>query len=206
MAGTDAGAARVIVQRIAVSWSPDARGAAAAAERARLPEAFPVPATPAVPGAEESGGVILLHDVRLRDVRGYRPEETVTAGRAADRPWRQGVLASWGLRLVEEGGRLHVHRTSAGDAFPQRWPRPLCVLEPGRIARYRANFRFVSLSHMSGWRYAQWTLTVGYRIAGPAASGAFARATAAVDVDDRVSLYGNGRGRRPARPRRRSRG
>ncbi|WP_146159459.1 hypothetical protein [Allonocardiopsis opalescens] len=184
------GAPLIVVQRIAVWWSAAGRGAAEAARRSALPRVLPLP------GAPDPDARTTLHDVVLRDSADYRPHAEF--GPAPDRPGRPAA-AHWGLRFAERGGVLAVCRTSVADAFPQRRPGELFALERGTLGRYRANFRFVSLSHRSEWWYAQWTLTVGYGVERP---GAFADTAPAAEVDALVSLYGNGGGR-PARPARR---
>lgn len=157
---------RVVLQRVSVWWGSGNRGAEAARLRRGLPTDF------APPG----GDGWLVHEVAMWDRRGYRPEESVRAPEKRPHPW--------GLRLVEHGGRLKVDRTSVGDAFPQRWPRPLFDLAPGETGLYRANFRFVALSHSSQWWYSDWTVRVGFGVGATWPEPVR-------QVDDRVSLYGN---------------
>ena len=158
---------RIVVQRVSVWWGGENRGAGAARLRRDLPEDFPPPA----------GEGCLLHCVAMWDHKGYRPEESVRAPRRGSDPW--------GLRMGERDGRLSVARTSVSDAFPRRWPRPLFDLAPGEAGLYRANFRFVALSHESRWWYSDWTLRVGFGVQA-------VWPEPVRRIDDRVSLYGGG--------------
>lgn len=177
---------QLAVQRVAVDWSRATRGACDAEKRSRLPDMFALPEVP--PGA-----AAVRHDVVMSEVRGYRPQSTF--GAEPDDVLRHRVMPRLGLRFTVDGDRLLARRVPVGDAFPRRRPVLMFALAPGELGRYRVNFRFTSFSHESDWRYGQWTLTVGFR----AAPAEFAVRPPAADVDDRVSLYGNGTVRRRAR-------
>ncbi|MEU0490941.1 hypothetical protein ABZ249_17070 [Nocardiopsis sp. NPDC006139] len=160
----------ITVQRVSVWWTKAGRDARSADLRRGLPDAFPLPDLPG-PDPEQ----VLLHNVEMWERWDYEPREE------ARYVPRSGI--PWSLRLREHGGLLTVSRAPGGtEAFPRRWPRPLFTLRPGEVGRYRANFRFTALSHQSDWTYGDWTLRIGYRA--PRASAP------AVDVDDRVHLYG----------------
>ncbi|CAL9476115.1 hypothetical protein SUDANB121_02953 [Nocardiopsis dassonvillei] len=162
----------ITVQRVSVWWTRAGRVARSADLRRGLPGTFALPELP----EPDPGAPVLLHDVALREWRGYAPEEEARYVARSDVPWF--------LRLSEHGGLLTVARTSPGgtDAFPRRWPRPLFTLRPGEVGRYRANFRLTAASHLSDRLYSDWTLRIGHR--------AWHTSEPAVEVDDRVHLYG----------------
>ncbi|GAA3756851.1 hypothetical protein HDA32_005903 [Spinactinospora alkalitolerans] len=173
---------QITVQRITVSWPKERRGAEAANARAGLAGAFPLP------HGTTGAGPVLVHRVRMRDEDGYRVEETFD-------PFAERVPREFGLRFEEHDGLLVVHRTSVDDAFPRRRPRELFRIHPGAFARYRANHRFITSS--GRWWYALWTFNIGY---GPLPAGAFVDMESSTHVDEQVSLYGDARRRRRAKP------
>ncbi|MGW9346561.1 hypothetical protein [Nocardiopsis flavescens] len=161
----------IAVQRFAVWWTEEGRGARSADVRRGLPDAFPLPGLPD-PGP---GTPVLLHDVDLREENAYVPQETVRYAALTGVPWC--------LRLREHGGLLTVARSAPDgwEAFPRRWPRTLFTLRSGEVGRYRANFRF-TVGRDAGRLYGDWTLRVGH--------GAWHTGAPAADVDDRTRLYG----------------
>ena len=171
----------VIVQRVRVRWSAASRGAAQANSRRAIPDAFPLPSTPA--------GEIIVHDVFAGETNGYRPTQQflVGSGQARD---------AWlSIELHDDTAVLDWLPDYA--AFPTRSGRSrLFTLAPGQIARYRANFRFTGSCCSPQWYYEQWTIQAANA---PARSDLFRHARYARDIDDRVHLYG-GIQRRSTRP------
>ncbi|MFL1431807.1 MULTISPECIES: hypothetical protein [unclassified Nocardiopsis] len=161
----------IAVQRISVWWTKAGRDARSADLRRGLPETFPLPDLP----EPEAATPVLLHDVALREENAYAPEEVARYVAMTGVPWC--------LRLREHGGLLTVARATpdSAESFPRRWPRPLFTLRPGEVGRYRANFRLTA-GWSGEWVYSDWTVRIGHR--------AWHTSTPAVDVDDRVHLYG----------------
>ncbi|WP_306366588.1 hypothetical protein [Nocardiopsis sp. CC223A] len=161
----------IAVQRVSVWWTKAGRDARSADLRRGLPEVFPLPDLP----EPQRDHAVLLHNVEMWERWDYAAREEARYVSRSEVPWS--------LRLSEHGGLLTVSRAPGGtEAFPRRWPRPLFTLRPGEVGRYRANFRFTAASHESDWLYSDWILRIGHR--------AWHTSAPAVDVDDRVHLYG----------------
>jgi len=158
----------IIVQRVRVRWGARSRGSTHATRRSGLPDAFILPTV-------QPQGVV-VHDVLMDEMVDYRASATVGYGVAAAR--------NAGLWLEFEDDALTVDRMP-GDYPNQRPTQRLFTLAPGRIGRYRANFRFRG---ESAWYYELWTVHVANR--DDPGTDVFTNHRPHRDVDDRVHLYG----------------
>jgi len=158
----------IVVQRVRVRWSVGGRGSTHATRRSGLPGTFTLPTF-------EPHDVV-VHDVVMDEGVDYRARASLDYGVAAAR--------KAGLWLEFEGDSLAVDRMPGG--YPNQRPtQRLFTLAPGRIGRYRANFRF---SGETGWYYELWTIHVAHR--DDPGSDVFTNHRAHRDVDDRIHLYG----------------
>ncbi|MEU7823408.1 hypothetical protein [Catellatospora sp. NPDC049133] len=171
----------VVIQRIRVRWSTDARGAGEANLRRGLSDARHLPeSVPAVPAA--------VHDVFADHATGYRLSEQVLSGPDAAK--------STALQLTLTGHDVTVHALGVSAAYPrQDRPVRLFTLAPGEVGLYRANFRFCgSCSCSASWWYEDWTVRVANA---PSRPNLFLDPAPQLVADRRVHLYG-GRSRRTA--------
>ncbi|WP_239086674.1 hypothetical protein [Catellatospora methionotrophica] len=168
----------VVVQRVRVRWSADARGAGDAdlrrglSEARRMPEALP-------------DGPVVVHDVFADHADGYRFSEQVRSG---------GDAASLEFSESEQGVTV---RACVRDAVypPHDRATRLFTLAPGKVGLYRANFRFRGQCCCSAsWWYEDWTVRVANA---PASPELFLHRSPQYTADHRVQLYG-GRARRTA--------
>ncbi|MEU8379227.1 hypothetical protein [Streptosporangium sp. NPDC048865] len=167
----------VIVQRIALRWTKQARGAEEATRRREIPSAFELPPMPDAP--------LVIHDLFADEQNGYAPTVAVDSHSF---PARLN-----GLRFRLSGATVEVERTSVQAAYPtNRHPGRVFLLHPGERARYWANFRFSRYS--TQWYYEQWTVNIAHE---PWRHDLFLAEEVDHDKDDRVSLYGGHR--RPGR-------
>ncbi|MEU8078957.1 hypothetical protein AB0B31_26390 [Catellatospora citrea] len=164
----------VVIQRIRVRWSTDARGAGDAAQRRGLSEARHLPES--LPD-----GPVVVHDVLADHADGYRFTEQVRSGRDP------ASSASLQLSDVERGVRVHVCVRDAVYPLHDRQTR-LFTLAPGEIGLYRANFRFRGQCCCSAsWWYEDWTVRVANA---PARPDLFPHRAPQQVADHRVQLYG----------------
>ncbi|MCW2877256.1 MAG: hypothetical protein JWQ95_1356 [Sphaerisporangium sp.] len=160
----------VIVQRIVIRWTKQARGAEEATRRREIPSAFKLPPMPDAP--------LVVHDLLADERTGYAPTGAV------DSRSFPGQLN--GLRFKLFGAAVEVVRTPVWAAYPtNRYPGQVFLLSPGERARYRANFRFSGYS--TQWYYEQWTVRIAYE---PWRPDLFLAEKIDHDKDERVSLYG----------------
>jgi hypothetical protein len=162
----------VVIQRVRIRWSAASRGAAAANVRRGIPDALPLPTLPDAP--------IVLHDVLVDEGTAYAPTTAVVTDAAARRA---------GLWIEVVGDEVRVDRLPGAVGGYPRWHGPdlLFVLQPGEVARYRANFRFAGGCCSDQWHYEQWSVHVAH--AAPTAE-LFLQARHTHDIDHRVHLYG----------------
>ncbi|MEU4661697.1 hypothetical protein AB0F83_08095 [Micromonospora chalcea] len=160
----------ILIQRVRVRWTADARGAPAANARRGLVRAMPLPR--ALPEGE-----VVVHDVLADQAAGYKHRDGVRAGDVA-------LTREAGLWLGRDQACIVVDRLPGSAAFPRPSASArLFTLAPGQVGRYRANFRFTGCGCDPSWYYEEWLVHVGH---GAVASfGAPDR-----DVDHRVHLYG----------------
>ncbi|WP_440063608.1 hypothetical protein [Streptosporangium sp. OZ121] len=160
----------VIVQRIVIRWTKQARGAEEATRRREIPSAFELPPTPDAP--------LVVHDLLADERTGYAPTATVDGHSF---PARLN-----GLRFQLSGAAVAVERTPVWAAYPtNRHPSRVFLLHPGERARYRANFRFSGYG--TQWYYEQWTVNIAHE---PWRRDLFLTEKIDHDKDERVSLYG----------------
>ncbi|SDL37609.1 hypothetical protein [Nonomuraea jiangxiensis] len=163
----------VIVQRIVIRWTKQARGAIEATRRRAIPSAFKVPPVPDAP--------LVVHDPLAEGRTGYVPAAVIC---------RHPLPAQLnGLRFELFEAAVEVARTPVWAAYPtNRFPGKVFSLQPGEHARYRANFRFSGYS--TEWYYEQWIINIAYR---RWQGDMFLTAEIDHDKDERVSLYGGPR-------------
>ncbi|GAA1367537.1 hypothetical protein GCM10009661_22010 [Catellatospora chokoriensis] len=164
----------VVIQRIRVRWSTDARGASDAdlrrglTDARRLPESLP-------------DGPVVVHDVLADHANGYRLTEQVISGR--------DPASSASLQLSETERGVTVQVCVRGAVYPlQDRQTRLFTLAPGEIGLYRANFRFRGQCCCSAsWWYEDWTVRVANA---PARPELFLHQVPQQVSDRRVGLYG----------------
>lgn len=171
----------VVVQRIRVRWSADARGAGDADLRRGLSDARHLPES--LPDRP-----VVVHDVVADHAAGYRFTERVQSGRDA--------ASSTSLELSEVEHGVTVHACVRETVYPLHdRPIRLYTLAPGETGLYRANFRFRGQCCCSAsWWYEDWTVRVANA---PARPDLFLHRAPKHTADHRVHLYG-GRARRTA--------
>jgi hypothetical protein len=131
---------------------------------------------------------VVIHDVLADEATGYVRQDEVTGG---------GVehARDLDLRLSREDSALVVDRLPGRAAYPRlSGPARLFTLRPGRIGRYRANFRFTvtTCACNPSWYYEDWLIHVAN---GEIPADEFISRTPDHDIDHRVHLYGGPRRR-----------
>jgi hypothetical protein len=163
----------VIVQRILIRWTKQARGAAEATHRREIPSAFELPPMPDAP--------LVVHDLLTEERSEYAPTAVVGSHTL---PAQLN-----GLRFKLSGAAVQVVRTPVHAAYPtNRFPGQVFLLQPGEHARYQANFRFSGYS--TEWYYEQWTVNIAHK---PWRRDLFLTEEIDHEKDERVSLYGGHR-------------
>ena len=163
----------VIVQRIVIRWTKQARGAVEARRRGGIPSAFELPPMPDAP--------LVVHDLLVEERTGYSPTAVMSS-----HPLPAQLN---GLRFESSEAAVEVVRTPVRAAYPtNRFPGRVFLLHPGEQARYQANFRFSGYS--TEWYYEQWVINIGTK---PWRRDLFLTQEADHDKDERVSLYGTHR-------------
>ncbi len=160
----------VIVQRVVIRWTKQARGAAEATRRREIPPAFELPPIPGAP--------LVVHDLLAEERTGYAPSSAVSS--------HPIPVQLDGLRFRLSGAAVEVVRTPTHAAYPtNRFPGQVFLLHLGENARYRANFRFSGYS--TEWYYEQWTVNIAHK---PWHRELFLSEETTYEKDERVSLYG----------------
>ena len=139
----------ILIQRVRVRWTADARGAPAANARRGLVRAMPLPR--ALPEGE-----VVVHDVLADRAAGYEHRDGVRAGDVA-------LTREAGLWLGRDQACIVVDRLPGSAAFPRPSASArLFTLAPGQVGRYRANFRFTGCGCDPSWYYEEWLVHVGH--------------------------------------------
>ncbi|WP_230690216.1 hypothetical protein [Catellatospora paridis] len=164
----------VVIQRIRVRWSTDARRAGDADLRRGLSDARRLPES--LPDAP-----VVVHDVLADHADGYRITEQVRSGGDA------ATSTSLQFSVTDHG--VTVHACARGAVYPlQDRPTRLFTLAPGKVGLYRANFRFRGQCCCSAsWWYEDWTVRVANA---PGRPELFLHRAPQHVTDRRVQLYG----------------
>ena len=167
----------IIVQRIKTEWSKVARDSAGREQRARLPEAYRLPAD-----TLEARGSFFVHDVMRRSHNEYVADDsTATSFAPLAREAVEGPVV-----FGERDGELTLHfRWNAIDCGkPPREVRDVLTLKPGAIARVRFNGRFLD-EHFT--RYEDNIVNVAYECA--PTLDLFVKSTPVTTLDALVDLW-----------------
>jgi hypothetical protein len=130
----------LVIQHIWSRWTKAARGANAALERARLEEAYPLPAM-------EPGAPVAAHEIRASEWEDFARIET--AGPVTARWWKGWHNVRW--RLRKRAVEIYLTDPHVASKWPAHLPSPLFMLHPGEIARIDWNGRFGFGSNRSSY-------------------------------------------------------
>ena len=140
----------VVVQQVQTSWTKLSRGGPAAADRSRVPVAYPLPADLRAP---------IVHRVPHCESDSFIPQDEERDFKIES----QGMRLRYAeLALIDDGERLRVALHPSTHGMPRRHRRPPSVgLLPGQWLRWQVNYRFVGVN--SGeWHYRLDTFNVAY--------------------------------------------
>ena len=164
----------VLTQWQRISWSAASRGG----DGARTRTAAVQPTDP------PRAALPFVHEIRLSDRTGYRPQDTLEAGLPAD------------VELRQEQGRLYVRPILPRYGLPVRNRRPPgCRLDPGGWLQWQVNYRFHAdidrigepAAEHPGWFYRWDILRLAFR---PGPGDPF-DGEPAHRIDERADLTGN---------------